>query len=109
MHDTGRFRTTGRRRTGSYRRASSAGGRRGASPSTRDPRLSQFYAQLECPYGSDFTTVRKHYRAMMRKYHPDMHSRSPEKQRVATDLSQRLTMAYNELKRLLSAGSPPPG
>lgn len=103
VNDTGRFRTTGRR-TGSYRRAASAGARRGPAPSARDPRLAQLYAQLECPYGSDLTAVRKHYRAMMRKYHPDMHSRNPEKQRIATDLSQRLTMAYNELRRLLSAG-----
>jgi DnaJ-domain-containing protein 1 len=105
--DTGRYRTT--RRTGAYRRAA-PGARRGpsvGSPSMRDPRLAQLYAQLECPYGSDMTTVRKHYRALMRKYHPDMHSESPEKLRVATDLSQRLTAAYNELRRLLSTNTPP--
>ena len=97
----GRYRRTGRRPTGAYRRATGGPTRRGATAG-RDPRLAQLYAQLECPYGSDVTTVRKHYRAMMRKYHPDMHSGSPEKQRIATDLSQRLTMAYNELRRLLS-------
>ena len=105
--DTGRYRTT--RRTGTYRRAAGTGARRGpgvGSPSVRDPRLAQLYAQLECPYGSDITTVRKHHRALMRKYHPDMHSASPEKQRVATDLSQRLTAAYNELRRLLSGSAP---
>jgi DnaJ-domain-containing protein 1 len=96
-----RYRRTGRRRTGNYRRYTGGGGSR--RQGTRDPRLAQLYAQLECPYGADLTTVRKHYRTMMRKYHPDMHSGSPEKQRVATDLSQRLTMAYNELRRLLSS------
>jgi hypothetical protein len=98
-----RYRRTGRRPTGTYRRAAGAGPRRG-STAGRDPRLAQLYAQLECPYGADLNTVRKHYRAMMRKYHPDMHSGNPEKQRIATDLSQRLTMAYNELRRLLSPG-----
>lgn len=108
VRDGSRYRTTGRRstrRTGSY----TAGARRGASvgsPGTRDPRLAQLYAQLECPYGSDLTTIRKHYRALMRKYHPDMHSTHPDKQRVATDLSQRLTGAYNELRRLLAGGAP---
>jgi curved DNA-binding protein CbpA len=66
-----------------------------------DPRLAQFYAQLECPYGADIITVRKQYRALMRKYHPDLFSNSPEKLRIATELSQKLTLAYNELRRVL--------
>ena len=70
----------------------------------RDVRLARLYAQLECPYGSDLNTVRQHYRTMMRKYHPDMHSGDADKQRLATELSQRLTEAYNELRRSLSAG-----
>jgi DnaJ-domain-containing protein 1 len=104
--ETGRYRST--RRTGSYRRTYGSSTRRGpstGSASTRDPRLAQLYAQLECPYGSDLTTVRKHYRALMRKYHPDMHSGNPDKLRLATDLSQRLTGAYNELRRLLSSSA----
>ena len=93
---TGRFRTAGsggRSYRTSYRGGATAGG--------RDPRLAKLYAQLECPYGADATTVRKHYRKMMRKYHPDMHSGDTGKERIATELSQRLTMAYNELKRVL--------
>jgi len=102
VRDGSRFRTTGRR---PGRHPASPGARRGptvGAPATRDPRLAQLYTQLESPYGSDISTVRKHYRALMRKYHPDMHSGSPDKQRVATELSQRLTSAYNELRRLLS-------
>jgi DnaJ-domain-containing protein 1 len=101
-----RYRRTGRRNTGSYQRAGAGygtGAARRAAAAGRDPRLAQLYAQLECTYGSDLTAVRKAYRAMMRKYHPDMHSLSPEKQRVATELSQRLTSTYNELKRVLSS------
>ena len=94
MGGSGRYRTAGygrtSRRSTSYR---TQGG--------KDPRLARLYAQLECPYGADATTIRKHYRAMMRKYHPDMHSGEPHKERIATELSQRLTMAYNELKRVL--------
>ena len=106
---SGRFRTTSTRR-GPYRRpggstpGQNAGAyRRPATSGGRDPRLAELYAQLECPYGSDLTTVRKHYRALMLKYHPDMHSGNSEKQRLATELSQRLTTAYNELRRQLSA------
>jgi DnaJ-domain-containing protein 1 len=106
---TGRYRTSGKRGSSSRRSPSGASptsnGSRGAPSGAsvrRDPRLAQLYAQLECPYGSDITTVRKHYRTLMLKYHPDMHSRSAEKQRIATELTQRLTMAYNELRRRLS-------
>jgi DnaJ-domain-containing protein 1 len=67
----------------------------------QDPRLAKLYAQLECPYGADLNTVRKHYRSLMLKYHPDKHSGSPERQRVATELTQRLTQSYNELRRVL--------
>jgi len=75
--------------------------RRPAAPSPRDAKVAQLYAQLECPPGADLEAVRKQYRALMRKYHPDMHSQNPDKQRLATELSQRLTMAYNELRRIL--------
>ncbi len=94
---TGRFRTAG----GGGRTYRSAYRGPGSTAGGRDPRMAKLYAQLECPYGADATTVRKHYRKMMRKYHPDMHSGDTSKERIATELSQRLTMAYNELKRAL--------
>ena len=59
------------------------------------------YAALEVPVGSNFETVRKSYRALMRKYHPDHHSGSPEKQKTATELTQKLTDAYKLLERRL--------
>jgi hypothetical protein len=107
MRDGSRYRTSGRR-TGSQRRSTvPPGGGPGRRPlsGAAEARITQLYAQLECPYGADLTTVRKHYRALMLKYHPDMHSRSTEKQRLATELSQRLTAAYNELRRALSGPS----
>ncbi len=97
--DAGRYRRAGNR-TGAHRWSGAVPNSN--SPSGRDQRLARLYAQLEAPYGCDAKTVRKHYRIMMRKYHPDMHSRNPQKQRVATELSQRLTMAYNDLVRLLN-------
>jgi curved DNA-binding protein CbpA len=52
------------------------------------------YAALEVPEGSDFETVRKAFRGLMRKYHPDRHAQSPDKLSVATELAQKLTDAY---------------
>jgi DnaJ-domain-containing protein 1 len=66
-----------------------------------DDDLRRAYAALEVPVGSNFETVRKSYRALMRKYHPDHHSESPEKQKTATELTQKLTEAYKLLERRL--------
>ncbi|MCK5797748.1 MAG: J domain-containing protein [Deltaproteobacteria bacterium] len=98
MHSS-RYRTTGRRQSRSYQRARRPTGGAGG----RKSRMEDLYRKLECPAGADLDKVRHHYRKMMRKYHPDMHSGSVEKQRLATEVSQQLTAAYNELKRLLSA------
>jgi DnaJ-domain-containing protein 1 len=79
----------------SYRRASAA------RPASSGEEVRKAYGALEVPYGSDFVTVRKSYRALMRKYHPDRHGQSPEKQKAANELAQRLTAAYRVLGRHL--------
>lgn len=66
-----------------------------------DNAIRKAYAALEVPPGSDFETVRRSYRRLMRKYHPDLHGSSPEKHRAATDLTQRLTEAYKTLEKQL--------
>lgn len=72
-----------------------------ARPSPPDDELRRAYAALEVPFGSDFATVRKSYRTLMRKYHPDRHTASPEKQKAATELAQKLTLAYELLEKKL--------
>ena len=66
-----------------------------------DEAIRKAYAALEVPAGSDFETVKKSYRRLMRKYHPDLHGGAPEKSRAATDLTQRLTQAYKTLEKHL--------
>jgi DnaJ-domain-containing protein 1 len=63
--------------------------------------IRRAYASLEVPPGSDFETVRKAYRTLMRKYHPDRHAQSPDKQKAATELAQKLTQAYKVLEKHL--------
>jgi len=79
-------------------RAKAANPRPRPSPSPRPPavgeELRRAYAALEVPVGADFATVRTSYRALLRKYHPDRHAGSPEKQKAATELTQKLTQAY---------------
>ncbi len=95
--------------------AQATGGTAGARPSWREsarasagparPRpvdpIARAYASLEVKPGSDFDTVRRAYRGMMRKYHPDRHASSPEKQKAANELAQKLTDAYKTLDRHL--------
>ncbi len=64
-----------------------------------DDELRRAYAALEVPFGSDFATVRKSYRVLMRKYHPDRHASSPEKQKAATELAQKLSAAYQLIEQ----------
>jgi curved DNA-binding protein CbpA len=66
-----------------------------------DEALRAAYRALEVPPGSDFETVRKSYRRLMRKYHPDLHAGSPAAQRDANEVAQRLTQSYKLLEKQL--------
>ena len=59
--------------------------------------IRDYYANLEVPYGADKESVKKSYRRLMKKYHPDRFSESPKMQKLATELSQELTRAYREV------------
>ena len=69
-----------------------------------DKRLRELYAQLEVPYGASFEDVKKSFRRLMRKYHPDLHAGNPQKHKTATQLTMSLTQAYNELEQHLTGG-----
>ena len=68
-------------------------------PVTTNNDLAQYYANLEISFGSDLQAVKKAWKRMLKKYHPDLHSRDPGKQQTATRLTQGLTQAYNEIKK----------
>lgn len=78
----------------------SAGTGRAGAPSEA-VRIQKAYAALEVRQGADFETVRKAYRQLMRKYHPDHHTSTPEKQRAANEVAQRLTESYKLLEKTL--------
>jgi hypothetical protein len=48
----------------------------------------------------DFATVRKSYRRLLAKYHPDKYAGDPDKYAAATEVARKITMAYNGLKRM---------
>lgn len=96
-----------RDQTGPSKEAGGERGRAGSDPGGQQrtipyrPDLAQYYANLEVPYGADLATVRSAWKRMMKKYHPDLHSKDPGKYRTATLLTQRLTEAYQELEKVL--------
>ena len=44
-----------------------------------DLQLTELYSNLEVPSGSNLATVRKAWKRLLQKYHPDLHSKDPEK------------------------------
>jgi len=66
-----------------------------------DPILVRYYANLELPYGTGLDSVRRTWRRLVKKYHPDLHSGDEDKKRIATEIVQGLNRAYEELARHL--------
>ncbi len=66
-------------------------------PGSTEAQLLEWYRVLDLQVGADMAQIKTSYRQMMRKYHPDMHAGSPQKQKAATELSMRVTTAYNGL------------
>lgn len=70
-------------------------------PPQKRREFRQYYANLELPFGASLDEVKRSYRRLMRQYHPDKHQADPARRELATQLSQKLTVAYNELNKLL--------
>jgi hypothetical protein len=67
-----------------------------AGPSEK--RLRELYATLEVPYGAGLDEVKRSFRRLMRKYHPDLHVHDPVKHKAATELTMSLTQGFSELE-----------
>lgn len=57
--------------------------------------VAQAYANLELPYGAELAAVKKQYRRLMGRYHPDRHHNDPGKARIANEVAAELTRAYD--------------
>ncbi|HUS28724.1 MAG TPA: J domain-containing protein [Kofleriaceae bacterium] len=76
---------------------SSGAGPRPPRPGSHDAQVAEWYRQLDLQPGADMAQIKSSYRQLMRKYHPDMHAGNPQRQKAATELSMRVTAAYNGL------------
>ncbi len=72
------------------------GGVRGAAGADVPPEdVRRAFAALEIPLTASADDIRRAYRRLMARYHPDHHATDPEREAVATELSRRLTEAYD--------------
>lgn len=91
-----------RRRRERARGRASGGAPSREAESPQAKQLSQYYANLELKPGATLEDVKKSYRELMRKFHPDKFVGDAEKHRAATELAQSLTEAYQKLSAHLS-------
>lgn len=72
-----------------------------ASTSDRDnperQQLVQYYANLELPPFAPVDDVKRAYKDLVRRYHPDKHAGDAERQKIANDLVSSLTKAYEAI------------
>ncbi|MBN1412081.1 MAG: J domain-containing protein [Spirochaetales bacterium] len=60
--------------------------------------LRQDYKNLEVPYGASINDVKKGYKKLLVKYHPDKNSETPEKLRTATEITKKINISYKKIK-----------
>lgn len=91
-------------RTGPAERDGAGFGRGGRQQSQAeqpppDESLRQDYANLEVPFGADIDTVRKSYKTLMMRFHPDKHAGDPEKQRLALEITKKVNQSFERIRR----------
>jgi DnaJ-domain-containing protein 1 len=90
--------------TGERKQQGGEGGRQGGGQESRrarpaaDESLRQDYANLEVPFGADIETVRKSYKTLMLRYHPDKHAGDPEKQRIALEITKKVNQSFERIR-----------
>lgn len=84
-----------------YQQARQRAGVRGEPSSDPTADRRRWYKSLDLQPGADVKEVRRAYRKLLLKYHPDKFANDPEKQKAATEVTRKLTEAYNGLTRYL--------
>ena len=77
--------------------SSSSSSSRPPRPGSQAAQVAEWLRVLDLQEGADLSQIKSSYRQLMRKYHPDMHAGNPGRQKAATELSMRVTAAYNGL------------
>lgn len=60
--------------------------------------IRQDYENLQVPYGSDLDTVKKKYKSLLRKHHPDQFAQDPQLYQRATEITKKLNESFQRIK-----------
>jgi len=63
-----------------------------------DESLRKDFANLEVSFGADIETVRRSYKVLMLRYHPDKFAGHPEKQRDALEITKRINESFERIR-----------
>jgi DnaJ-domain-containing protein 1 len=83
--------------TGFYRQRKDSQEHQSRAPEV-DAGLRGDYATLEVSFAAPLREVRKSYKRLLHKYHPDRFSLEAEKQALATEVTQRLNAAFARIE-----------
>ena len=64
-----------------------------------NPLEKKYYKILELEYGSDFSSIKKAYKRLLKKYHPDLFLNKPEKLKSAQEVTRQINEAYTYFER----------
>jgi DnaJ-domain-containing protein 1 len=73
----------------------------GARPRSRrapDESLRADYANLEVPFGADMEEVKRSYKSLVLRYHPDRFAADPEKQKVALEITKKINQSFERIR-----------
>ena len=74
---------------------------RGSGPGTRpaaDESVRRDYANLEVPFGADIEDVRRSYKSLVLRYHPDRFAADPEKQAIALEITKKINESFERIR-----------
>jgi DnaJ-domain-containing protein 1 len=63
-----------------------------------NPEETKHYKTLGLPVGTGFDLIKKKYKQLVKKYHPDRHQANPKNHKIALERTRDLNMAYNYFK-----------
>ena len=68
-------------------------------PNEENQLEKKYYKILELEYGSDFSSIKKAYKRLLKKYHPDLFQNKPEKLKSAQEVTRQINEAYTYFDR----------
>lgn len=78
-----------------YKNASSDNDNQNLNRKKYDSVEIEYYANLEIPCGSCFSDIKKSYRTLLKKYHPDLHLNNSQDRENAEKITLKLNQAFS--------------